>query len=146
MERIGIEDEVEVSLTSDEEPVGIEEEAVGIEDNVEVSVSTVDKVLPPNQQFALGVDPNDVVCEEGLELIFKSTDGSPVCVRPGSVTKLIERGWGSYAHVQGSFEEDHQPESTPEQETKSDILDIPTSDSGEGVILSGMSLVGVDLS
>jgi len=46
------------------------------------------------QQIANGVLPKDVICKEGLELIFKSTDGTPACVKPETAKKLIERGWG----------------------------------------------------
>jgi len=48
----------------------------------------------PKQQIANGVLPKDVICKEGLELIFKSTDGTPACVKPETAKKLIERGWG----------------------------------------------------
>jgi hypothetical protein len=34
-----------------------------------------------------------VECQKGLELIFKASDGSPICVRPETKQKLIERGW-----------------------------------------------------
>ncbi len=47
----------------------------------------------PKQQIANGVLPKDVICKEGLELIFKSTDGTPACVKPETAKKLIERGW-----------------------------------------------------
>ena len=48
----------------------------------------------PKHQIANGVLPKDVICKEGLELIFKSTDGTPACVKPETAKKLIERGWG----------------------------------------------------
>jgi len=48
----------------------------------------------PKHQIVNGVLPKDVICKEGLELIFKSTDGTPACVKPETATKLIERGWG----------------------------------------------------
>ena len=47
----------------------------------------------PKHQIANGVLPKDVICKEHLELIFKSTDGTPVCVKPETAKKLIERGW-----------------------------------------------------
>jgi YVTN family beta-propeller protein len=34
-------------------------------------------------------------CKEGYRLVFKATNGSPACVFPDSVEKLIERGWAS---------------------------------------------------
>ena len=51
-------------------------------------------VIPPKKQVDIGVLPNEVVCKESLELIFKSSDGSPACVTFSSATKLVERGWG----------------------------------------------------
>jgi len=47
----------------------------------------------PRKQIANGVLPKDVICKEPLELIFKSTDGTPACVKPETKEKLIERGW-----------------------------------------------------
>lgn len=49
--------------------------------------------LPPKKQEKFGFD--EIVCKEGLELIFKSTNGSPACVKPQTVQKLIERVWAS---------------------------------------------------
>lgn len=36
----------------------------------------------------------DRICREGLQLIFKSTDGSSACVTSDTAEKLIIRGWG----------------------------------------------------
>jgi len=49
----------------------------------------------PKQQTNSGILPSKVECKAGLELIFKSTDGTPACVKPETKTKLIERGWAS---------------------------------------------------
>ncbi len=49
--------------------------------------------ITPLQQVNLGIKPQNIICEEGLELIFKSTDGSPVCVKLKTAVKLVERGW-----------------------------------------------------
>jgi len=50
---------------------------------------------PPLKQMKNVIKPETVVCNEGLQLIFKSTDGSPACVKPETAEKLIERGWAS---------------------------------------------------
>jgi len=47
------------------------------------------------QQLEKGLLPENITCKEGLELIFKSTDGSPACVKPKTAEKLIERGWAA---------------------------------------------------
>lgn len=46
----------------------------------------------PNTQAIDGVPPDEIVCNRNLELVTKR-DGSPACVKLGSVSKLIERGW-----------------------------------------------------
>lgn len=48
---------------------------------------------PPLKQIANGVLPEDVVCKEGLQLIFKSGDNSPACVKSQTAEKLVKRGW-----------------------------------------------------
>lgn len=53
-----------------------------------------DYVLPPNLQMRYSLDPQEIECKSGLELIFKKI-GSPKCVKPSSVEKLVQRGWGS---------------------------------------------------
>jgi hypothetical protein len=53
------------------------------------------EIMSPLQQTKSGVSASDVICKEGLELIFKSTDNSPACVRSTSVEKLIQIGWGT---------------------------------------------------
>jgi len=49
--------------------------------------------LSPHKQVSSGINPQDVICSEGLELIFKSTDNSPACVKPSTAEKLLQRGW-----------------------------------------------------
>jgi len=47
----------------------------------------------PRHQTNEGIQPVDVVCKAGLELIFKVTGGNPACVTPQTAEKLIQRGW-----------------------------------------------------
>jgi len=51
----------------------------------------------PKKQVSQGVTPMEVICKEGLELIFKLTNNSPACVKPSTIVKLIERGWAVYS-------------------------------------------------
>jgi len=44
------------------------------------------------QQLESGVAPEDIICKEGLQLIFKQ-DSSPACVKSQTAEKLIQRGW-----------------------------------------------------
>lgn len=62
-------------------------------DYVAIMKFTVNEILPPLNQIATGKIPENVLCKEGLELIFKSSDNSPACVKPQTAEKLIERGW-----------------------------------------------------
>jgi len=47
----------------------------------------------PRKQLENGVEPENIICKDGLELIFKSSDGSSACVKPETAEKLIQRGW-----------------------------------------------------
>ncbi len=48
----------------------------------------------PLEQFRAGVPAKDVKCNEGLQLVIKSEDGYPACVKPETALKLAERNWG----------------------------------------------------
>ncbi len=50
--------------------------------------------LLPLEQFKSGIQTQDIQCETGFELILKSQDGSPACVKPQTAQILVERGWG----------------------------------------------------
>jgi len=52
-------------------------------------------LLPPLKQFKAGMLWSDIQCHEGLELVVKTTNGRPACVKHQSVEKLIERGWAT---------------------------------------------------
>lgn len=49
----------------------------------------------PLKQFKSGIAANDVTCRQGLQLIFKFTNGTPACVTSQTKEKLFERGWGT---------------------------------------------------
>jgi|APSaa5957512535_1039671.scaffolds.fasta_scaffold05322_5 membrane dipeptidase len=48
---------------------------------------------PPLKQILDGVVPENVTCTEGLVIALKALDNSPVCLKPTSIEKLIQRGW-----------------------------------------------------
>ena len=52
-------------------------------------------VLRPQQQMKSEIEPQDVMCKEGLLLILRTSDGSAACVTESSSTRLIDMGWGS---------------------------------------------------
>jgi len=49
--------------------------------------------VPPLKQWRFGVDPTEVRCNKGLELAFKTSDNSAICVKAQTKSKLVERGW-----------------------------------------------------
>jgi len=59
----------------------------------------------PYQKWEDGV-PTSEICKEGLELIFKSSNDSPACVKPSTVEKLDARGWGTIQKEIESSNED----------------------------------------
>lgn len=50
-------------------------------------------VQSPLKQFNSGIAANNVTCKQDLELLFKAEDGSPACVKPSSIQKLVDWGW-----------------------------------------------------
>lgn len=73
-----------------------EEEMAGEELTEETMMMTT-QVKSPKKQMDEGVEAGAVVCNEGLELIIKTSTGSAACVKSSSVETLIARGWGSTA-------------------------------------------------
>ena len=47
----------------------------------------------PLTQFKSGIAANNVKCQQGLQLVIKAENGNPACVKPNTVTKLVEWGW-----------------------------------------------------
>jgi carboxymethylenebutenolidase len=47
----------------------------------------------PLKQIKMGVNATSVTCTEGLELVLKKSDGAPACIKPISVSKLLDLGW-----------------------------------------------------
>ncbi|MDE1763901.1 MAG: hypothetical protein KGH88_06620 [Thaumarchaeota archaeon] len=56
---------------------------------------TANVIGSPLKQFKSGVMPKDVKCKSDLQLIIKTEDGTPACVRSYTAQKLIERGWAT---------------------------------------------------
>ena len=85
----------EVEEPSDsEEPAENEKEDETInQNNPENSSENKKQPSSPKKQLLNGVLAEEIKCKEGLELAFKNTNNSPVCVKPGTLQKLIERGW-----------------------------------------------------
>jgi len=56
----------------------------------------------PLKQFMSGIAAKDVACKEGV-LVLKSEDGSPACVKPEHIGKLLKRGWMSRDNLPPTF-------------------------------------------
>jgi len=54
----------------------------------------VDSSLSPLKQFEEGIMVENIACKTGLELLKKSSTGTPACVKPSTAVKLVKRGWG----------------------------------------------------
>ena len=50
-------------------------------------------VQSPLAQFRLGMPSHNVACKLDLQLIIKAEDGSPACVKPQTVQKLVDLHW-----------------------------------------------------
>jgi len=53
------------------------------------------KVLRPTQQVSQGISAEEVTCKEGLQKLYKSADGAPICVTESGAERLIKMGWAS---------------------------------------------------
>lgn len=47
----------------------------------------------PLKQFRSGIAAKDVKCNQGLELLMKSHDNMPACVKSTSIQRLLGQGW-----------------------------------------------------
>jgi len=50
----------------------------------------------PNMQVSNGIDPSDVICKTGLELLMRVSTGDPICVKQSSVENLLLIGFADY--------------------------------------------------
>ncbi len=57
--------------------------------------SYIGEILSPLKQFNSGIPIDKIQCKEGLELVIKSSNGSPACVSPQSAIVLLIRGWSN---------------------------------------------------
>ncbi|HZS74328.1 MAG TPA: hypothetical protein VFA69_07485 [Candidatus Nitrosotalea sp.] len=59
------------------------------------------KINSPLEQLRSGTNAEDVKCKQDLQLIFKSEDRSPICVKSATANVLIERGWAFAGFTRG---------------------------------------------
>jgi len=51
-----------------------------------------DYLLPPLLQMSIVDNAQEIQCREGLDLIFKENNDHPMCVKPSTAERMIERG------------------------------------------------------
>lgn len=70
-------------------------------DTTEIKLQgTINKLsLSPLKQSQSGISSQYIQCSDGLELILKSHNGSPACVKHDTKIKLVERGWGMMSNL-----------------------------------------------
>lgn len=49
--------------------------------------------VSPQQQLAMGILPDDIVCHRVWNLVLKPNGNTTVCLEPPTAVKLSERGW-----------------------------------------------------
>ncbi len=92
---VEMEDTVSTQEKAPDDETGKKE--VTLEEQIALKTTLPDdgQILAPLKQMQSGVSAESVVCKDGLELIFKASDGSAACVMPSTVSKLVERGWAA---------------------------------------------------
>jgi len=70
------------------------EESMSMEGEAGEDESSEEQIaMSPLKQMDSGVNAEDVICKDGLELIIKASNGSAACVKPSTAQVLIQRGW-----------------------------------------------------
>ena len=59
-------------------------------------ISETITIQSPLKQFKSGTRVQDIACKDNLQLVIKSKDKTPACVKPEHVGELIKRGWAKY--------------------------------------------------
>ncbi|MGI0058246.1 MAG: hypothetical protein ACREBJ_00630 [Nitrosotalea sp.] len=50
-------------------------------------------VSSPLEQLRFGVDSHNVICKQNLQLVIKTEDGSPACIKSTSIERFLKQGW-----------------------------------------------------
>lgn len=60
---------------------------------LKITVKSENEIPTPLKQFKSGIPLEEIQCREGLGPLVKTSDSHPICVKPETKQKLIERGW-----------------------------------------------------
>ena len=69
------------------------------DDSFDFLLSVEQQFISPLKQFKSGISVSEIRCKYDLQLIIKTRDNSPACVKEQTITKLVERGWGESAPI-----------------------------------------------
>ncbi len=72
--------------------------------SLEVGQNTPTHFNSPLKQAKMKIPINQIVCPDDLQIVMKKSNGSPACVRPTTLSVLIERGWA--VHVLPNYTEE----------------------------------------
>lgn len=107
-------------------------------------------LLSPLKQFKSGIAANNVTCKQDLQLVIKSKDNFPACVKDTSIGRLVRQGWWAWNNKVGDTivntpnKKDFDSKSCVISETTSSIVgtggfgrdDLPSS----GITYPGVNL------
>ncbi|TAK26603.1 MAG: exo-alpha-sialidase [Nitrosarchaeum sp.] len=72
--------------------------SIQVKDSLNIDSKTINndmqtKYLSPRKQLESGIQPDEITCKEGLELVIKTDHRHhPLCVTPDTKSKMIQRG------------------------------------------------------
>jgi hypothetical protein len=94
------------------------------------------QLVSPLKQFKSGIAAKDVTCRPGFWLVFKTSDGSPACVKTDTAYALIHRGWAKEVsqtslHITSTVQFTPCDISYPLSNTGVAVLYMPTNSTGK---------------
>jgi plastocyanin len=69
------------------------EKMTGMSENKPMEKNMESHKVPPIKQIRSGVLPQDVQCNDNLQLIFSPSSKNPACVKQSTMETLVVRGW-----------------------------------------------------
>jgi len=93
-EYMQIKDEATVFKMTDQMNAKNSDEQMMVKDELTVSMMK-EHMASPRKQMKMGVESHLIQCNAGHELVFKSHNWAPSCVKSSSVERLIAIGWAS---------------------------------------------------
>jgi len=58
-----------------------------------------DSGIPPLKQFNEGISLEKIRCKQGFELVLKTSNNHPACVKESSIDILVQRGWATVLDI-----------------------------------------------